>query len=330
MMEFSKLLLNEMEKLYKKKRLAAIILILLVLIPIFIYAQDAQMKQREERLGTNDWRIVLQQSIIDSQNRLQSSGIPEEWKKQLTIMIDQQQYYLDNDINPNSPGAPTFVREFLSEGIAMFIPLLVMIIAIDLVSGERSDGTIKILLTRPIKRWKILLSKYVTLLLAVSLIIFLVLILSYLLAGMFFHFDGLKIPVATGFAIENGALVTESIKLVPQWQYILMIAGLAWFVGVVTGTISFMVSVLVHNTSIGMGIMFAALIAGAILKGFASAWAGAKYIFSVNLDLTDYLSGNLPMVEGLTLDFSIMILAIWGIAALCVAFLVFTRQDMFS
>ena len=113
MIEFSKLTLNEMEKLYKKKRLAAIILILLVLIPIFIYAQKAQMQQREERLGTSDWRVVLQQSIIDSQNRLQSSGIPEEWRSQLTIMIDQQQYYLDHDINPNSPGAPTFVREFL-------------------------------------------------------------------------------------------------------------------------------------------------------------------------------------------------------------------------
>ncbi len=45
-----------------------------------------------------------------------------------------------------------------------------MIVAIDIVSGERSDGTMKMLLTRPIRRWKILLSKYVTMLFFISLI----------------------------------------------------------------------------------------------------------------------------------------------------------------
>lgn len=330
MVEFGKLVYNEAEKILKKRRIAIIIIILAVLIPIFLYAQNQQIKETEKRMGTDDWRVVLQQRIVEGQNRLSSTGISEEWKHYLSIQVKQQQYYLENDINPSSPGAPTFVREFLKQGIGMFIPLLVMIIAIDMISGERSDGTIKLLLTRPVKRWKILLSKYVTLLLSISLIVFIVIAMAYLLAGVFFDFSGWRLPVATGFSFENGNLKTESVQLVPQWQYILMSAGLAWYVSVIVGTIAFMVSILIRNTPGGMGVMFASLIAGAILKGFAGAWDGAKYIFSVNLELIDYLSGNTSMIEGMTLPFSLTILSIWGIGALLVSFIVFTRQDMLS
>ena len=330
MVEFVKLVYNEVEKILKKRRIALIIIILAVLIPIFLYAQNQQLKEIEKRMGTDDWRVVLQQRIVEGQNRLSSTGISEEWKHYLTVQVKQQQYYLENDINPSSPGAPTFVKEFLKQGIGMFIPLLVMIVAIDMISGERSDGTIKLLLTRPVKRWKILLSKYVTLLLSISLIVFIVIALAYLLAGLFFDFSGWKLPVATGFAFENGNLMTDSVRLVPQWQYILMSAGLAWFVSVIVGTIAFMVSILIRNTPGGMGVMFASLIAGAILKGFAGAWDGAKYIFSVNLELIDYLSGSTSMIEGMTLPFSLTILSIWGLGALLISFVVFTRQDMLS
>jgi ABC-2 type transport system permease protein len=330
MIEFGKLVFNEAEKIIKKRRIAVIILILLVLIPIFLYAQNQQTKETEKRMGTDDWRVVLQQRIVEGQNRLSSTGISEEWKHYLSIQVKQQQYYLEHDINPSSPGAPTFVREFLKQGIGMFIPLLVMIVAIDIISGERSDGTIKLLLTRPVKRWKILLSKYVTLLLFISLIVLIVIAMAYLLAGIFFNFSGWKLPIATGFEYTNGNLITDSIRLIPQWQYILMSAGLVWYVSVIVGTIAFMVSILIRNTPGGMGVMFASLIAGAILKGFATAWDGAKYIYSVNMELIDYLSGSMPMIDGMTLPFSLSVLAIWGLGALLVSFIVFTRQDMLS
>ncbi|MBO8172115.1 MAG: ABC transporter permease [Bacillaceae bacterium] len=330
MREFLRLVWNEAEKIYRKKRLAIVILILLVLIPMFVYAQYKEVQTLVERLGTSDWRVALQQQIIDTQNRLNSSRIPEDWRNWLKIRMEQQQYYLEHDINPNAPGAPTFVREFMERGINLFIPLLVMIVAIDIVSGERSEGTIKLLLTRPVRRWKILLSKYVTMLLYISLLILLVGIISYLIAGVVFGYSGWNMPVLTGFVVENGSLNTEFVHLVPQWKYILMAFGLGWFVSVVVGTISFMVSVLIRSTPAAMGIMLASLIAGGILSEFATAWEQAKYIYSVNLDLTDYLSGQMPPLEGLTMSFSLINLAAWALASFVVAFMVFTRQDMLN
>ncbi|ENQ3106810.1 ABC-2 type transport system permease protein [Bacillus sp. 491mf] len=328
MREFANLVYNEAEKIYRKKRIVVVMLILAILIPIFVYAQYREVQTTVKRLGTSDWKVSLQQQIVDSQNRLNNSRLPEEWKAWLKVRVQQQQYYLDHNINPSAPGAPTFVRLFIEQGITLFIPLLIMIVAIDIVSGERSDGTMKMLLTRPIRRWKILLSKYVTMLLFISLILLLASALSYVLSGIVFGYAGWDLPVLTGFVTEKDTLNTSFVHLIPQWQYIVMAYGLAWFVAIVVGTISFMVSVLIRNTPAGMGVMLAALIAGGILNNFATSWEGAKYIFSVNLSLTDYLSGQLPALQGLSMSFSLINLTIWAVVSLIIAFAVFTKQDM--
>ncbi|HDX9579275.1 ABC transporter permease [Bacillus cytotoxicus] len=328
MREFANLVYNEAEKIYRKKRIVVVMLILAILIPIFVYAQYREVQTTEKRLGTSDWKVSLQQQIVDSQNRLNNSRLPEEWKAWLKVRVQQQQYYLDHNINPIAPGAPTFVRMFIEQGITLFIPLLIMIVAIDIVSGERSDGTMKMLLTRPIRRWKILLSKYATMVLFISIILLLVLVLSYVLSGTVFGYAGWNLPVLTGFITEKDTLNTSFVHLIPQWQYIVMAYGLAWFVAIVVGTISFMVSVLIRNTPAGMGVMLAALIAGGILNNFATSWEGAKYIFSVNLSLTDYLSGQLPALQGLSMSFSLLNLTIWAVVSLVIAFAVFTKQDM--
>ncbi|MBO1624117.1 ABC transporter permease [Bacillus cereus] len=330
MREFANLVLNESEKIYRKKRIFVVVLILAILIPLFVYAQYREVQTTQKRLGTSDWKVALQQQIVDSQNRLNNSRLPEEWRDWLKVRVEQQQYYLDHDINPTAPGAPTFVRAFIEQGITLFIPLLVMIVAIDIVSGERSEGTMKMLLTRPIRRFKILLSKYVTMLLFISLILLLVGIFSYALSGIVFGYAGWSLPILTGFGIDKETLNTNFVHLIPQWQYILMAYGLAWFVAIVVGTISFMVSVLIRNTPAGMGVMLAALIAGGILNSFATSWEGAKYIFSVNLSLTDYLSGKLPALQGLSMSFSLMNLTVWAVASLIISFVVFTKQDMIN
>jgi ABC-2 type transport system permease protein len=318
-----------MMKLMAKKRLLVIAAIIGVLVILFTYAQYKQVETQREKLGTSDWRTILQQQIVDTTNRLSSSRISEEWKKQLQIQLQQQQYYLDHDINPSEPGAPTFIRMFLENSIDLFLPLMVMVIASDLVSSEHSLGSIKLLLTRPVKRWKVLLSKYITLCLAISLIMAITGVLSYLISGSVFGYKGWGTPILTGFSVTDSGLNTSSVKMIKLWQFLLMDFGLVWFVAIVVGTLSFMLSVLIRSTAAGMGVMLAALISGAILSNMVSSWKSAKFLFMVNLRLTDYLKGAAPPIEGMTLSFSMMVLLIWWVSALFVAFLVFTKKDVY-
>lgn len=320
---------NETIKMIRKKRFYVILLVLIVLVPMFAYAQMRESQEKREKYG-NDWRREVQQAITDNQNSLGSDRVPEEWKRYRQIYIQQLKYYLEHDVNPQEPGGVTFTREFLDNAATLFIPLLIMGIGSDIVSSERTGGTIKMLLTRPIRRWKILFGKLIALLMFVSLIVVSTSLICYLISGLFFGYKGLSLPVFTGFQLNGAEVDLSGVHAVPQWQYILMQTGLIWFVSVIVACLAFMVSVLVRSTSASIVIMMAALIAGNILSNMASAWTSAKYLFMVNLGLTNYLSGTPSPIEGMTLGFSLIVLAVWGAASLIVSFLVFTKQDILN
>lgn len=330
MASMTNLIQNETIKMIKKKRFLVVILILLALIPMFTYAQMKVSQNALEQFGTDDWKAQERQKIIDYQCSLSSARVPEEWKQFRQAAIKVSQYYLDHDINPASPNAVTFTREFAKNAISLFIPLIVMVVAADIVSSEHSGGTIKLLLTRPVKRWKILMSKLITLILFVSLIVLATGVLSYLISGFVFGYGGWNLPVFIGFQPTGADVDLSSVRAIAQWQYLLMELGLVWFVALVVGILSLMVSVLFRSTATGMGVMLAALISGTILTNMVSSWESAKYLFMVNLRLTDYLSGTLPPIKGMTLEFSLTILAIWAAVSLVVSFTVFTRKDILN
>ncbi len=321
---------NEVMKIASKKRLPVVILILIILVSMFTYAQYREIQEKIEKQGTLDWRVDLQQEIVDRQNRLASSGIQDEFRQFLEFDLKQKQYYLDNDINPNYPGAPTFIRIFFSQGLTLVLPLFIIIIMADIVSGEYNDGTIKTLLSRPVRRWKILMAKWLTVLLYTSLLMAATVIVCYAVSGLILGYDGWTAPILTGFQVSaTGEFSTEFIHTLPMWEYLLMSVGLAWAVTAVVGTISLMISVLVKNTATGIGAMMAVLIAGTLLSSIGSSWTSSKYLVNLNFDLINYLEGQAPPIEGMTLPFSLIILAVWTAACLAVAFWNFTQKDMY-
>jgi len=319
---------NETIKVWRKKRFAVVVLVLIVLIPVFVYAQMKIAQNNASKFA--DWRSELQQRITDNTNALSSERIPEEWKRWRRALVQQLQYYLDHDVNPNTPNAVTFTSSFLENSVSLFIPLMVLAVASDLVSSERSTGTIKMLLTRPVRRWRILLSKWVTLILYVSLIVVATVALAYLISGLAFGYEGWGEPVFVGFETQGSDIELGAVHAVTRGAYLLMEMGLVWFSAVVVATIALMVSVLLRSTAASLVTMMAAVISGMILSNMASSWHSAKYLFNVNLDLTVYLQGTPPPIEGMTLGFSLAVLGVWGAAALAAAFAVFTKQDILA
>ncbi|MCM3749035.1 ABC transporter permease [Paenibacillus pasadenensis] len=328
MMDLLPLVQNETLKIWKKKRFYVILLILLVLIPLFTYAQMRVSMTNAENF--KDWRNQVQQEITEKQNLLANDRMPEEWKKYDRIQVQQLQYYLDNDVNPNSPDAAGFTRMFMASSVAMFFPLLILALSSDLVSGERTGGTIKMLLTRPVRRWKILMSKLIALTMYVSLAIITTGAVCYLISGLVFGYGGWTMPVFTGFVVNGAAIDTSGVHPVPQWKYIIMQSGLIWISCMTIAILSLMVSVLVRSTAASIVTMMAAVISGSILAGMTSSWQAAKYLFSVNIDLTDYLEGTPPPIAGMDILFSLSVLGIWSLAALIVSFAVFTKQDILN
>ncbi|MCS7459720.1 ABC transporter permease [Paenibacillus doosanensis] len=324
------LIKNECIKIIKKKRLLVVLLILAALIPMFTYAQMKVAQNNLKQFGTSDWRAEQRQKIVDYTRSIGSARVPEEWKQFRKVEVMLAQYYLDKDVNPAAPNGVTFTREFIKNAVGLFIPLMVMVVASDLVSSEHSTGTIKLLLTRPVGRWKILMSKLVSLILFTSLIVIATAVLCYLISGVVFGYGGWDMPVFFGFKIVGTEVDTSFVRPVEQWLYLIMEFGLVWFSAVVVAVMSLMVSVLIRSTAAGMGLMLAVLISGTILTNMVSSWETAKYLFMVNLRLTDYLTGSLPPIKGMDLPFSLSVLTVWGLVSVAVSFAVFTKKDILN
>ncbi|PZE21893.1 ABC transporter permease [Paenibacillus xerothermodurans] len=321
---------NECIKIVKKRRLFAVLLILATLIPMFTYAQMKVAEENLKRFGTTDWRAEQREKINDYTRSIGSARVPEEWKQFRRVQVQLAQYYLDKDVNPAAPNGVTFTREFMKNAVGLFIPLMVMVIASDLVSSEHSTGTIKLLLTRPVSRWKILMSKLISLILFTSLIVICTALLCYLISGVVFGYGGWDMPVFFGFQISGTEVDTSFVRPIEQWLYLLMEFGLVWYSALIVAVMSLMVSVLIRSTAAGMGVMLAVLISGTILTNMVSSWETAKYLFMVNLQLTDYLTGSLPPIKGMDLGFSLAVLTVWGIASIIASFAVFTKKDILN
>lgn len=328
------LIQNEVMKLLLKKKMILVIGMLMIFIGLFAYGEKYAYDKiivRFETLSDEadyDWQSLSSQRLGDLERRLDSPYISEGGKQSIEIEIEQLTYFINNDINPITPSAAKFSVEFMEQGIMMFIPLLIVILSADLVSGEFTTRTIKVLLTRAVPRRKILFSKYCALIMMTTIVVLITAIIATLVSYMFFGRWGFNEPVATGFSSIAGVLNADSAILVTRFQYMILIYALAWYVSVVMASITMMISVLVNNTGSAIGILMATLIGGQFLQFFLSEWTLVKYFFVTNLNLTRYLTGAYQPVNGMDLAFSVVVLGLWAVVALVVSFLVFDRKDV--
>lgn len=325
---------NEILKILLKKKMLLIFMLLLIFVSLLSYGQkysyDNTIKKFEAESGgvAYDWKGLTTQRLNDLEERSGNAFIPEEVRASIDREMQQLNYFIENDINPITPTASKFNVQFVEQGITLFIPLLVVILAADLVSSEFSKKTIKILLTRAVPRGKILFSKFLALLIMTTLLVFIIAVSSTLVSYLFFQQWGFSEPIVTGFRLVGDQLNSDSTILISRFQYTLLIYSLLWFVSIIMASITLMISVLVDNSSSAIGILMAALIGGQFLQFFLSEWTVVKYFFVTNLDLTRYLTGSYQPIEGMSLNFSILILSAWAAVALIISFMVFNRKDV--
>lgn len=334
-MNLLKLIENEVSKMLSKKKLLLVSGILLVLVVLFCYGENYSYKktiQRYQKVSgqtqSYNWRSLAKQEISDLKESINRPYMSDDRKDSINIEIEQLQYYLNHNINPITPSSGNFTIEFMEEAVYLFLPLLIIIFAGDIVSSEFSQKTIKVLLTRAIPRWKILMSKYISVLILSSIVILEAGLMCTVVSAFMFHNPGWNEPVATGFKTIAGKLDSSSVIRVYQWQYVILVYSLGWFVSICVATLSFMVSVLIRNTAASIGIMMSTLIAGQFLQFYLSDWPLVKYFFAVNLNLPQYLGGTYKPIDGMSLEFSSIVLGLWALIALVISFRIFVKQDV--
>jgi ABC-2 type transport system permease protein len=325
-MMFAPLVQNETLKILRRRRFAVVIGILFAILALVTYSQYRQLRYRANR----NWRADIQQRIAGYQNTLRRGRINESWARSIRAEVNRLQFYLDHDIEPDRPTAPLFVRTFANVAGFLLLPLLIAVLGSDIVSAESAEGTDKLLLTRPVRRWKILTSKLVTLWIFATLTLLCGALLAYAVSALALPRRGWGAPTFTGFQITRGAFHIDAVRQLPLWKDTLIAYGLEWYALLAVASISLMLSVLFRSSAASIGTMLAALIGGTILTRVSPDWTSGKYLFVSALPLADYYSGQPPPYEEMSMAFCIGLLAVWAVATTIVSFTIFTRRDVFG
>lgn len=205
------------------------------------------------------------------------------------------------------------VLEFMQFGtnLTFLVFVFSVVIASEIVAGEFTWGTIKLLLIRPATRSKILLSKYIAVLIFLMFLLAIVLASSALFGLILFGVSGTN-EAGTGF---GDIFRTYGFKLIDL---------------VMNVTFAFMISTVFRSSALAIALSFIIMFASGTIMTvlIALKYTWAKYILFANTDLSVYFGGRKPPVEGMTLGFSITMLLVYYAVFVGLAWTIFRERDV--
>jgi ABC-2 type transport system permease protein len=319
---------NETLKLMRRRRPHLVLAVLAAFLTVGAWAQQRAQEAARAEAGGADWRAQAEARIDSLERGAQRRRVFASFTRFQRFEAARLRYHLARDIDPARQTGPLFARWFALLASTLLLPLLVTVLAADIVTAERSAGTIKMLLTRPVARWKVLASKVAVTVLFASLLVAAGAALAWAIGGVAFGWRGWDAPVFTGFRSTADGIDTSGVRAAPLWLDALACYGLAWLGTIAVGAMAVTFSVLFRSSVGAMGTLLALLVAGSLLGQLTSDWAPAKWILPTNLTLPQLYAGLPPPVQGMTVAHAAGVLAGWTAASLAIAFAVFVRRDV--
>ncbi|MFD2613802.1 ABC transporter permease [Paenibacillus gansuensis] len=305
------LIANENMKIYRRWRTWIMVILLVLMTCVVSYAVHRVMNP-----ATQDWRASLQDKIRQQESVIQDT--PEFMKKQMEEQLAVDKEYLKRDIPPVDSTFWGGVKN--ASGLILLITIFTVIVAGDIVAGEFTWGTIKLLLIRPASRSKILLSKYIASFLFALLLLAILFVTAVIANGVLYGFSGGMNP----FLHVNGS---GQIVETPAVLHVMQTYGYQCVQLIMVVTLAFMISTVFRSNSLSIGLsIFLMLISQAILPLIMNYSWGKYYLFA-NTDLTQYINGS-PLMEGMSLGFSVAVLAVYFVLFNALSWLIFTKRDV--
>ena len=263
-----------------------------------------------------DWKVVVQGELTSVKEQLGNPMLSEGEKERLEDKEKILDYRLANSVEPlDNNSREKMIMD--SAGIGSIVVLLTVIVAAGIVASEFSQGTIKMLLSRPVKRWKILTSKYLTVILFGILLMLIGFVVSIICAFLFFQSgSGQEL-------VWNGKEVVEA----SVWGNGLYMLLLSFGNVFVTATFAFMIGSVFRSSSLAIGLSLFIYFMGSTVVMILSQYEIVKYIVFTHMDLTIYQS-DFRIVEGMTMPFSLAVLAVYLVVFLVISYTTFIKRDI--
>jgi len=301
-------------KLWHKKGTWAMVamLILVILVPAGI-TKYYEVKSPTE----GSWQDIEQDAIQSYKETLAGEDLTEEDKAYFQEQMAISEYRLANDAPSQKDSSLASFMSFTS-GILTLVTLFTVITAASIVSSEFSTGTIKMLLTRPMSRAKVLTSKLLTTFLFGLLLYVVNVVVSALIGLVLFG-------MGTGVELEmvNGQVVEKAVWSDLAYHYLLSGGDF-----VMSTLFAFLIGSVFRSSSLAIGLTMFLSFTGGMIVMFLSRYDIVKYIWLTHSDLTQYEHGGGSMIADVTLPFSLTVLAIYAVVFLVISYSTFMKRDV--
>lgn len=308
------LLLNENMKIYRRLRTWILVASVIVISAIFLIIVHNTNKVPQ---ANGDWKTTIQHQIDNNKIMLEQTKFPSE-RTVIEAKLNVDQYRLEHNKPPMDRSLWGGVLTAVN--LIALVVIITVVIAADSVAGEFSGGTIKMLLIRPASRSKILLAKYISIFVFAMLLLVVLFGSSFLISGMLEGFSDVGAPYI--YAASDG--IVHEVNMV---GHVLSTYGYECIQLIMIVTMAFMISTVFRSSSIAIAFSIGMLFIGFAIGAFLTPYSWAKYYLFANIDLTQYLNGS-PQIEGMTLQFSIVVLICHFLIFNLLTWGVFKKRDV--
>ncbi|MCR5147139.1 MAG: ABC transporter permease [Clostridia bacterium] len=270
-------------------------------------------------------QTIINSADLDYEYDNQGMSYQEKLAKQEAIeKYEKAKYVIEKrqDINNYSSARGVLLNSF--DEYSIFLVIFVVMIAGGIVSSEFEKGTIKMLLVKPYKRWKILLAKYIVSLLMIGFIFIVTMIMQVIIGGILFGFNSLAVP-AVVYNFSTNSL--ETYNLFAYWG-ILAISKLPIYL--LLGTLAFAISCIFGNTVLSIVLPIIGNIGGAIVNSIVSM-KPIKHIAAfptLNWDFSQFLFGHLPTYEFTNVRFATIVCLIYFVIMIAGSWTAFNKKEI--
>ena len=206
----------------------------------------------------------------------------------------------------------------------MFIIMFALFISGTILSNEFSKGTIKSLLVVPYSRSKILLSKFITVIIATIMFALVMMFCNMIIGIIFYGVKDLSLPVLIYNNISNKLIVEHTI-LYSLIELFVFMPTIIFF-----ALVAFVSSIIISNSGVVIALTFIASTFSEIINiiVIANDIKFMKYFITLNYDFTAYLYGGTNAYEPVTFGLSLIVYSIYFIIIAIFGILVFNKKNI--
>lgn len=296
------------------------------------------------------WKVALDNEIENQKSnieRMEKDGIDEHnqgWYLESKQSLEYNTYLKDNNIKPLYGWefeAYSYMKNLM---MVLGMGILVAGIAVfmsDIVSGECTPATLKFLLVQPLKRGTVLLSKFISVVTMVLVMILGLEMTGFGIVNALSKIEGGSYPVITGKVYESNinlqgfAEITEKAgtgTMVTNSEMLISAIMLQILFIITTCAVVFLISSVIKSSMISMGTSVMVLVFATILSAGLGPIKKIAHLLFVNYGNTiGLLTGESVFMYNninFTVSTGIIVMIVTTIVSYAIAHVVFTKRDI--